>query len=604
MTFISRNNFLKDLKLINIFAVVLFSYLVYCGVNIGEGYDQSLIIPQPMGSSKSAALVIRSQDPTKMIDMKPSNFYDVTFDASGPILHNRHLIKSSILKSNSYVCDDGWNNTQVGQLVTLTIDVNVTTSRTVRFYSVLAVGENHIFAANQSILPVDSSLVKFTFRPRLPGVYNLYVEEVHRNEQVQLPGSPFHLVVHGDPVHAVDLGRRADKLPSCQTVSQIRRSWLDGDWITRKIAGTKRGVLRSGWVFQPSWCSFDIFTTEDLAAAAETTSLKTIAILGSSIERGIFFSLVDLLLAKEEKYKLTTSDFSQCWGFAQVQVGSLKVMYQDFRVENVFKVNISEDGKSEILCHDEKEAKSGNYDLFGEAMQFLTQYLFGKNPWPDLVVIAIKDVEIFKLLLKAIPSEWSGTIYPLYNFKAEDERLYAMAGLNRSYQLAEKVVSLDNRIQLIDGFGLGSGMRHNTQTSPLMLKSNHWHRWCNELNGEMRVCGNPTEMIAQILLGKVIAPVGKEAWLKSIGSRTKISFPREITVCQDCPTSLIPFHVKPNPNLKCYVTTEGILETSSAKQEVWDGTLCPEECLKMEPVDVINTESGPVNVRRCIVNLL
>ncbi|PIK52625.1 hypothetical protein BSL78_10485 [Apostichopus japonicus] len=210
----------------------------------------------------------------------------------------------------------------------------------------------------------------FTFTPKLPGVYKLYVEEVHSNNQLQLPGSPFRLVVYGDPVHLLDFGRLADELPSCQSLSQSTPSWLDGEWITRKIAGTKRGVLRSGWVFQPSWCSLDIFTTEDLKLAAETPPLKTIAILGSSIDRGIFFSLLDLLLANDEKYKLTDSDFSKCWGFAQVQVGNLKIMYQDFRVASSFNMNVSKDGKSEVICHDEKEAKSGNYDLFGEGMLF------------------------------------------------------------------------------------------------------------------------------------------------------------------------------------------------------------------------------------------
>lgn len=57
----------------------------------------------------------------------------------------------------------------------------------------------------------------------------------------------------------------------------------DGEWVTRKIARIKRGVLRSGWVFQPPLCSFDISPKEELAMAKESHSLKTIAILGLSV---------------------------------------------------------------------------------------------------------------------------------------------------------------------------------------------------------------------------------------------------------------------------------------------------------------------------------
>ncbi|PIK62222.1 hypothetical protein BSL78_00830 [Apostichopus japonicus] len=483
--------------------------------------------------------------------------------STGPILHDRHLVKESKQESKCRVYPNTSSlklNAQVGQLFSLTIEIDKDVLIKQTILSVLAVGENHIFAANHLNFSVDGSLMTFTYTPKVPGLYNLFVEEINANAQLQIPGSPFRLVVEGDPVYAVQLGRTADKLPSCQTMQLTRPSWLDGEWITGNIAGLKRGVLRSGWVFQPDWCSFDIFTTKDLAMAAEMTSPKKIAVLVPQLN-------------------------------------------EDFRIVTVGNLKMGEDGKSEIVCHDEKIAKSGDYDYFDDGIRFLSEYLFAQShdKWPDIIVIPIRETNHLELLLKAIPPSWSGTIYTLYNFVVIRTNLYTKDGLAKSYKLAKNLLSVDSRIQLIDGFGLISAMRHNTQSAPL-IKSGHTHRWCNELNGEMTVCGNPTEMIAQMLLGKVIAPEGKDAWLKAITSKPKIMLPRQLKVCQDCPASLLPFHIKPIPDLTCYVS-ESVRETSLVKQEVWDGTLCPAECLKLKPVGTEQTQSGSVSVRSCNVKL-
>ena len=532
-----------------------------------------------------------------------SNLFTVRGVAGSPILSNRQdWVKKYNKKSTSRVLTNSWNNTKVGQLVNLTIKLDEHIHKKAIF-SVLAVGEDHIFAANQSKFPPGSSLMTFTFTPRYPGVYNLYVEEVNMTGQLQLPGSPFRLDVCGESVDSIQLSRRADSLPSCQTLPLKQLSWLDGEWITRNRAGTNRGVLRSGWVFQPSWCSFDTFTTEDIAVAVNSFSPKKIAILGSSIDRGIFLSLVDLILAKEEKYHLSDSGIAECWGFAQIQVENLTVLYQDFRIAPSRQPIISDDGKSELICHNEKEAKSSNYDFVGEAIRYISDYLFAVEPWPDIVSITIRDVWQLELILKAIPSSWSGIIYPLYNFRCADSAVYTESGLEKYYKLAEDLLSLDSRVELIDGFGIGSGMRHNTESVPFMMISNHWHKWCNELDGNMRVCGNPTEMIAQILLGKLIAPNGKEAWLTTVETKMNVS-PRIITVCEDCPPSLLPFHIKVFPEPTCYDTTIGVRIVSETDHKVWDGTLCPEECMKTNPVGVEHTQSGPVDVRRCNVSII
>ncbi|KAJ8047331.1 hypothetical protein HOLleu_06308 [Holothuria leucospilota] len=173
--------------------------------------------------------------------------------------------------------------------------------------------------------------------------------------------------------------------------------------------------------------------------------------------------------------------------------------------------------------------------------------------------------------------------------------------------MVQKYPSVDQRVQVLDGWTVATGMRHDTEKSPMIMGSPHWHRWCNELNGEMRVCGNPTEMVAQILLGKVLAPDGKKSWLKSVESqvqqRVTLSVPREILLCHDCPESLLPFHVKRVPELKCYKSTKGLNKGFLKNVHVWNGSMCPTDCMKTEPTGKATTNSGMVDVRECFVLL-
>ncbi|PIK53940.1 hypothetical protein BSL78_09162 [Apostichopus japonicus] len=365
--------------------------------------------------------------------------------------------------------------------------------------SVLAVGRNHIFVVksfNES-RTTEGLKVDFSYVPSIPGNYDLYVEEIGKRVQRQISSSPFRLRVTGANITAGMIRAESNDKPSCQTIPQGNYSWLDGDWTTRIFAGDARGTLRSGWVFRPKLCSFDIFTKDDLAAAAASDTSTTIAILGTSTERGIFLSMLDLVIDGKDKTNLKDSDVGKCWGYA-------------------------------------------------------------------------RDM--------------------------------------RKYAKKNEFASVDPRVHTLNGFGLGAGMRHSTESSPLIIKSNHFHRWCNELDGEMRVCGNPTEMIAQMLLGKAIAPNGKKNWRRSLDhakpdSIPRLDYNREFRVCYDCPNSLLPFHVKVTPELKCYSAAKtGFKIRNESEIRVWDGSLCPEDCMKTEPIDKINTESGTVDVRVCKVH--
>lgn len=140
-----------------------------------------------------------------------------------------------------------------------------------------------------------------------------------------IAGSPFSLTIGGEPT--LDVG----KLSLCGTDKEevIEESfWKPGTWLSSRLANANHGVLRNGWVFQPRSCIHDTFTYEDLMLLASLEEETLILVLGSSIQRGIFLSLVDMVLAQGQKDSLQQSVLGKCWGYASVRIGNLRLTYQ------------------------------------------------------------------------------------------------------------------------------------------------------------------------------------------------------------------------------------------------------------------------------------
>lgn len=68
-------------------------------------------------------------------------------------------------------------------------------------------------------------------------------------------------------------------------------------------------------------------------------------------------------------------------------------------------------------------------------------------------------------------------------------------------------------------------------------------------------------------------------------------------VCSDCPSALLPFHVKVIPEPVCEIVES--LPGDAKMGEVWGGSMCPDWCMKQAPVSQAKTESDVVNVRKC-----
>ncbi|KAJ8051085.1 hypothetical protein HOLleu_04522 [Holothuria leucospilota] len=538
-----------------------------------------------------------------------STNFDLQETSTGPILRVHHMSEQS--QQQSTICiafGEGLRHASVGNVATFTIKVANTSALKYLLFSALAVSDNHMFVADPSPFIQGRDEIHFSYTPTLAGEYDFYIEQLQRSkaDQYQIPGSPFRLTIEGAKVNEEAEIKFTDSLPSCQTIPQNNLSWVEGSWKTRKLVGSKHGVLRSGWVFQPKICSFDIFTQEELTIAAASSEPRSIVILGSSTERGIFLSLVDLILSDREKVHFNVSDFGKCWGFAELQVGSLRIIYQDFRIEHARISHFQGENNFTVTCHNEKKVSQG-YEFFDDAVAFLQQFLFKDRLWPDVIFVCVKDFIQVKSIFEKVPSSWNGVIYPINSFKIKWGSFYTASGVQDYKDLAQQYPLLDSRIQIFDAFALTRGVRHGSESSPVILKSNHFHRWCNELGGNMRVCGDATEMVAQLLFGKAIAPKGKDVWMESIrnkdGELIKNMDTREIMVCHDCPKSLLPFHIKRIPDLKCYRSTQGLRPAEEKNFKVWDGTLCPSQCMKTNPVGQTQTESGPVDVRECVVSV-
>lgn len=213
------------------------------------------------------------------------------------------------------------------------INVNMAESRNVeygRFIYVWISGESQV--VNAEVVNNRDGTLTARYIIDFPGHYLISVEDVDLTtpsgpESSFLPilGSPFDLHVTGEPT--LD----PDALPLCENEDEKRRSssvWRPGSWLSSRVASTDHGVLRDGWVFQPRDCVHDAFSFDDLLVLAAREDPTWLVVVGGSIQRGLFLSLVDMILQKGQKDMFKRSVIDKCWGWSDVRLGNLHVSYQ------------------------------------------------------------------------------------------------------------------------------------------------------------------------------------------------------------------------------------------------------------------------------------
>jgi len=516
-----------------------------------------------------------------------------------------------------------------------------------RLYSVTVVSEGR-YTGTAELIHYDEgqSLYVYDWFPSFPGNYNILVHEITQRgnphssmrRSALTKQSPLPITITSTESSSAaadnadnDLSMRIKEtqkvLPPCQTLTEIDAfaEW-DGDWVGPQLKPDN--ALRSGWAFLPSFkkknCVLETFDQTDLLSIPEK---KSIHFLGSSRERGIFLSLVDLLLSADEKEHFHSSVVAKCWGRAVITKGNLTISYQDFRA-NLFKASSQEFS----VCHGDSMVAEDVGILLKNATKVFQEMFDDEKSWPSAVHLLTpfefveegrgRRVQSSHFILKdhvqsfisMLPRTWKGTMFlGDYEFSARkaglvDTTTY-QSYLERLKEFTGNIT--DKRVRWIDGIGISKEMRMYSQSGEERItKSQHFHKFCHHKNetttkeekeSGIKVCSNITDMVAQLMLGHVLGP--KAEFIQTVKKNKKQWNDDEasiLTYCHACPRDLKPFHITPYPNMTCAVgkmhdRTESEVQDYIAEQP----KECPEHCLKKPPFKQLHTESDVVDVRHC-----
>ncbi|CAM9901486.1 unnamed protein product, partial [Ectocarpus fasciculatus] len=407
-----------------------------------------------------------------------------------------------------------------------------------------------------------------TYKSDFPGDYLVYIDEVEPSEHgegVPILGSPFSLTIVGD-APTIDV----NSLPVCSSHEDGNNDiadtfWRPGTWLSSNVASGAHGVMRNGWVFQPKSCVFDTFSYEDLMLLARLDGEPTwLLVLGGSVQRGVFLTLIDMVLAAEQKHDISSSVLQKCWGYADVRIGNLRLTYQ-------------------VLMDALPPSWEGRL-LFIDHMGGLGSFWTEENP----TMTALNDVGIWFLGMS--PDEDNG-LGKMDGYQTRDPRVSFMS-VFPMYQA--KLFENQNSKNGLRRFA-GSQHFHYVSVDPSAPETR---------NGTIMVHSTITEMLANIVVGQAVET--KEILYSKADASTDTTrnmsadLGKSIQVCSDCPGTLLPFHVKGVPEPVCEILES--LPKDAKTGEVWTGDLCPDWCMKEAPISQKKTESDVVNVRECSGN--
>ena len=185
-----------------------------------------------------------------------------------------------------------------------------------------------------------------------------------------VPGGPWNVLVVGEDGNShqstqIRVPQRVCDLSDLQTSG-------NGRWVQCSRAGIPaEQCLEDDWVYLPVDCRYDVFTAPDALEMAKgivdargDDKPIWIVLTGSSIERGTLHAMVDFLggiiddweniaeideeqsggrasIADALFYKIEggqqgKGSLEKCWGWYDVQIGSIRLSYQDYRNNYVY----------------------------------------------------------------------------------------------------------------------------------------------------------------------------------------------------------------------------------------------------------------------------
>jgi hypothetical protein len=350
-------------------------------------------------------------------------------------------------------------------------------------------------------------------------------------------------------------------------------------------------------------CKIEIFSQREFRVLSQE---RRIYLLG---ERGVFLSLVDILLDDEDKMELEQSVISECWGRAVVTKYNVKIMYQDWRSE-YFDTRTAEET---VVCHNEKVVREGGSLLFNSGIRVWEEMFRDEATWPHVVLMSTGKNQLYDVheFIGRLPSEWEGTL-----FLTDGAFSARMAGRGYSSDYEEyrsklqelTYSSKDSRVRWLDGMGLSRDMIMYGEFGPEHATlSKHFHAHCDatyqDVDGElksMRVCSNVTENVAQLLIGHALGP---KAALMTNDLPVNALHPSppssDLVMCHSCPKDLLPFHITPYPDMSCIV---GPLHAKTETEIGGQIQMCPEQCMEVEVKRKFGSQSNQIYERHCPYN--
>jgi hypothetical protein len=461
----------------------------------------------------------------------------------------------------------------------------------------------------------------YNWKPILPGRYDVLVHEIDQSWRKTPLIQPPHSFIVSEWTAGAGLSAVEDRIlnmPPCQSKRRknIFSRW-EGDWLGPDIQ--LENSIRTGWTFLPSsrmGCKLETFDAQALRSLPEK---KSIYILGRSVERGIFLSLVDIMLEAHEKEFLKESIIGKCWGRATVTKGPLEVTYQDFRSSYFEDPN----EPPFIECHNDKLVKESGSSFIANATKLWTEiFQREESDWPSAVYFVagypsargrFMFDDHLKWFVDMLPPSWRGTLFVGDFTLSGRDGGYASAPEYEAYlkDINGMVNSLgdDPRVRWVDGHGISREMRmYGQEGEDYVARSQHFHSYCRNtgVHGEaITVCSNVTEMMGQLLLGHAIG--SKADLMERVVEQTPHNR-RTLRWCHACPKCMLPFAIVPYPEMICVRGPIAPKEDSDSCPKAFelvqsrrnhDPLKCPSSCLEQEVTSEFETESDTVFVRQC-----
>ena len=424
-------------------------------------------------------------------------------------------------------------------------------------------------ARTNNSFPVVEVSIPFQVQLKDPAKYQLYIAmrfQPGRGYKYIQIGSTYdiearHSQYSGSP-------EQISTLPLLECAGWQAENAEAGRWVSCETLGRSRltTCLRDGWVYVPSHCFYQIYDPERIANMP-----VWIVWLGTSIVRGNFLTLVDLMLSRRAG-NLTVSDFWKCWNWMDLQLDVFRTSYLDWRW-SVW------DTLSDFLADRSRYEPAIEADYLKRAESMLRrmtspQGLFSDGQQPDVVFVEVE--QWFSLwhidqINSWIDPKWKG------------RKLLGLSKFHVGREVNEWRLNHEQLLRYIAerssaGWEVVSDAAsfHTLQAAEMHGHAVHSHSQCND-NGKF-VCGMANEMSFHMLMSTLLrrAPIGWSATARlsrflsekpatSTATRSDCALVagsdpstgkdrelRKMIFCLQCPRSLTPFSMPVTLNPVCY----------------------------------------------------